>query len=81
MMYVTTQKFLLHFGLQSLADLPHLGDFGEGNLEAMALSQLEQPMPEGSLFDGEHEVDEIPPISPIDELKEEPEEGIDPSDE
>lgn len=77
MMYVTTQKFLLHFGLQSLSDLPHLGDFGEGNLEAQALAQLEQPMPEGSLFDGEHEVDEIPPISPL----EEPEEEIESRDE
>ncbi len=62
MMYVTTRKFLLHFGLQGLHDLPLLADFGEGNLEAIALSQLEPPMPEGSLFDGEHEVDTIPPI-------------------
>ena len=62
MMYVTTRKFLLHFGLQGLHDLPQLADFGEGNLEAIALSQLEPPMPEGSLFDGEHEVDAIPPI-------------------
>ncbi len=77
MMYVTTQKFLLHFGLQSLSDLPHLGDFGEGNLEAQALAQLEQPMPEGSLFDGEHEVAAIPPISPL----EESEEALDPLDE
>jgi segregation and condensation protein B len=64
MMYVTTRKFLLHFGLQNLHDLPQLADFGEGNLEAMALSQLEPPLPEGSLFDGAHEVDAIPPILP-----------------
>ncbi len=66
MMYVTTRKFLLHFGLQGLHDLPHLADFGEGNLEAQALSQLEPPLPEGSLFDGAHEVGEVPPISPAD---------------
>lgn len=78
MMYITTQKFLLHFGLQSLSDLPHLGDFGEGNLEALALSQLEQPMPEGSLFDGEHEVDEIPPVLPMGDSTETPELEIDP---
>lgn len=64
MMYVTTRKFLLHFGLQGLHDLPQLADFGEGNLEAQALSQLEPPLPDGSLFDGEHEVDSIPPVPP-----------------
>lgn len=52
MMYATTQKFLLHFGLKNLEDLPRLADFGEGNLEAQALAQLEPPMPEGGLFDG-----------------------------
>lgn len=52
MMYATTLKFLLHFGLKSLEDLPRLGDFGEGNLEALALASLEPPMPEGGLFDG-----------------------------
>lgn len=52
MMYATTQAFLLHFGLHSLNDLPQLGDFGEGALEAKALAQLEPPMPEGGLFDG-----------------------------
>ena len=52
MMYATTLKFLLHFGLKSLDDLPRLGDFGEGNLEALALARLEPPMPEGGLFDG-----------------------------
>lgn len=52
MMYATTQKFLIHFGLKSLNDLPRLADFGEGNLEAMALSQLETPLPEGNLFEG-----------------------------
>ncbi|WP_005033296.1 SMC-Scp complex subunit ScpB [Holophaga foetida] len=52
MMYATTQKFLLHFGLRSLEDLPRLADFGDGNLEAQALAQLEPPMPEGGLFDG-----------------------------
>jgi len=52
MMYATTQKFLVHFGLRSLNDLPRLGDFGEANLEALALAQLEPPLPEGGLFDG-----------------------------
>jgi segregation and condensation protein B len=54
MMYATGLKFLLHFGLNSLSDLPRLGDFGEGNLEALALAQLESPeLPrEGGLFDG-----------------------------
>ena len=52
MVYATTQKFLLHFGLKNLEDLPRLADFGEGNLEAQALAQLEPPMPEGGLFDG-----------------------------
>jgi len=52
MMYATTQQFLLHFGLKNLEDLPRLADFGEGNLEAQALAQLEPPMPEGGLFDG-----------------------------
>lgn len=54
MMYATGMKFLLHFGLKSLNDLPRLADFGEGNLEAQALAQL-QPveLPEhGGLFDG-----------------------------
>ncbi len=52
MLYVTTQKFLVHFGLKSLQDLPRLADFGEGNLEVQALAQLEDAMPEGGLFDG-----------------------------
>lgn len=52
MNYVTTQKFLLHFGLKSLQDLPRLADFGEGNLEALALAQLEPALPEGNLFEG-----------------------------
>jgi segregation and condensation protein B len=52
MMYATTMKFLVHFGLRSLNDLPRLGDFGEANLEALALAQLEPPLPEGGLFDG-----------------------------
>ena len=51
MTYGTTRKFLLHFGLKSLEDLPQLADFGEGNLEAQALAQLEPPLPEGGLFD------------------------------
>lgn len=55
MMYATTQNFLVHFGLKSLHDLPRLADFGEGNLEATALAQLE-PLPEDSLFDGSHDV-------------------------
>jgi hypothetical protein len=47
-------KFLLHFGLKSLNDLPRLADFGEGNLEAQALAQLQPAeLPEhGGLFDG-----------------------------
>jgi len=52
MTYVTTQKFLLHFGLKSLQDLPRLADFGEGNLEAEALARLEPALPAGSLFEG-----------------------------
>ena len=56
MMYATGLKFLLHFGLKNLADLPRLADFGEGNLEALALARLVPPElpPQGSggLFDG-----------------------------
>ncbi len=52
MMYATSQKFLLHFGLKSLQDLPRLADFGEGKLEADALAQLTPPLPPGNLFDG-----------------------------
>lgn len=59
MTYATTQKFLLHFGLKSLQDLPRLADFGEGNLEAQALAQLEPALPEGSLFEG---LDEEPSV-------------------
>ena len=50
MTYATTQAFLLHFGLKSLQDLPHLADFGEGRLEAEALAALEPPLPEDGLF-------------------------------
>jgi segregation and condensation protein B len=50
MTYATTQAFLLHFGLKSLHDLPHLADFGEGRLEAEALAALEPPLPEDGLF-------------------------------
>jgi segregation and condensation protein B len=52
MTYATTQKFLLHFGLNSLNDLPRLTDFGEGNLELQALAQLEPPLPQDGLFAG-----------------------------
>jgi segregation and condensation protein B len=56
MMYATSLRFLLHFGLKTLADLPRLADFGEGNLEALALARLvppELPAPGlGGLFDG-----------------------------
>lgn len=52
MTYATTQKFLLHFGLNGLNDLPRLADFGEGNLEAQALAQLEPPLPQDGLFAG-----------------------------
>jgi segregation and condensation protein B len=56
MMYATGVRFLLHFGLKDLADLPRLADFGEGNLEALALARLvppELPAPGlGGLFDG-----------------------------
>ena len=52
MTYVTAQKFLLHFGLNSLNDLPRLSDFGEGNLEAQALAQLEPALPQDGLFAG-----------------------------
>ena len=64
MMYATTQKFLVHFGLRTLNDLPRLGDFGEANLEALALAQLEAPMPEGGLFDG---VDDLPEAEETDD--------------
>lgn len=52
MTYATTQKFLVHFGLRNLQDLPRLADFGEGNLEAQALAQLEPALPEDGLFAG-----------------------------
>jgi hypothetical protein len=54
MMYATSLKFLLHFGLKNLADLPRLADFGEGNLEAQALAQITPPeLPPGAgLFAG-----------------------------
>jgi len=55
MMYSTSQKFLLHFGLRSLYDLPQLSDFGEGKLEKEALAKLETPLPAGNLFEGLHE--------------------------
>lgn len=51
MMYATGQKFLMHFGLKSLEDLPKLADFGEGGLEAEALAQLETPLGPGNLFE------------------------------
>jgi len=59
MMYATTQAFLLHFGLRSLHDLPQLGDFGEGRLEAEALAALEPPLPEDGLF-GEGAMEILP---------------------
>lgn len=68
MMYATTQAFLLHFGLKSLHDLPQLGDFGEGRLEAEALAALEPPLPEDGLF-GEGAMEILP---------ESPEEGSEP---
>lgn len=52
MMYSTSQKFLIHFGLRSLGDLPRLEDFGEGQLEKVALAKLEPPLPAGNLFEG-----------------------------
>ncbi|MDR1841898.1 MAG: SMC-Scp complex subunit ScpB [Holophagales bacterium] len=55
MMYATAAGFLLHFGLKDIQDLPKLADFGEGNLEALALSQLETEIPGegvGGLFSG-----------------------------
>ncbi|HJW08343.1 MAG TPA: SMC-Scp complex subunit ScpB [Holophagaceae bacterium] len=73
MMYATTQGFLLHFGLKSIFDLPRLADFGEGHLEAQALSQLEPELEEG-LFahptgDEAAEYDELPP-EPEDDAEE-----------
>jgi segregation and condensation protein B len=69
MMYATTVRFLLHFGLKDLADLPRLADFGEGNLEALALARLvppELPAPGlGGLFDG---LDD--PLVPLEEAGE-----------
>ncbi len=50
MMYATTQKFLVNFGLNSLVDLPQLSDFGEDNLEATALDQIE-PMLEAQMIE------------------------------
>ncbi len=50
MMYATTRSFLVHFGLRNLHDLPRLGDFGEGRLEAEALAALEPPLPADGLF-------------------------------
>ena len=52
MMYATTTGFLLHFGLKDIQDLPKLADFGESNLEALALAQLETTPPEDGLFSG-----------------------------
>ena len=52
MMYASSLKFLLLFGLKGLEDLPRLGDFGEGNLEALALATLGPLVPEVGLFDG-----------------------------
>jgi segregation and condensation protein B len=66
MTYVTTQKFLLHFGLNSLNDLPRLADFGEGNLEVQALAQLEPPLPQDGLFAG------IEPEEPFQETGDQP---------
>jgi segregation and condensation protein B len=66
MMYATSLKFLLHFGLKTLADLPRLADFGEGNLEALALAQLEPPeLPlQGGLFDGLDDLPDAPDEDP-----------------
>jgi segregation and condensation protein B len=66
MMYATSAKFLLHFGLRTLADLPRLADFGEGNLEAMALAQLvPQELPlKGSLFEGLDDLPDVPDPDP-----------------
>jgi len=50
MMYATTTGFLLHFGLKDIQDLPKLADFGESNLEALALAQLGTTPPEDGLF-------------------------------
>jgi len=72
MMYATTRKFLVHFGLNSLGDLPRLADFGEAGLEAQALARLEPAMPEGGLFEG---LDEEPPVPEPDQ--EETDDGLD----
>jgi segregation and condensation protein B len=73
MMYATTRKFLVHFGLKSLLDLPRLADFGEGNLEAQALAQLEPPLPEGGLFDGVEEAGQEPAVEPsLEPMEEDP---------
>jgi len=63
MTYVTTQKFLLNFGLRNLQDLPRLAHFGEGNLEAQALAQLEPALPEGSMFEGLDEGSDNEPLN------------------
>ena len=84
MNYATTQKFLIHFGLGSLQDLPRLADFGEGNLEALALAQLEPPMPKDGLFASiepdlmELETAEIPEPPDDPEIAEAPEDLEDP---
>jgi len=50
MMYATTTNFLLRFGFRDIQDLPKLADFGEGPLEARALSMLGESIPVGGLF-------------------------------
>jgi len=57
MMYATTTNFLLRFGLRDLLDLPKLTDFGEGVLEARALSQLGGAIPTDGLFHGHQSSD------------------------
>ncbi len=56
--YGTTEKFLSHFGLENLSDLPGLEDFkGAGLLEGMNVADMSMPRPSDT---GEFDEDEEP---------------------
>lgn len=57
-MYGSTKKFLTHFGLNSLEDLPKLKDFNEGDIE---LGRDELIKKEGEGTEPEVDVRELPP--------------------
>ena len=56
LLYGTTKEFLLHFGLDSLDDLPSIEDFDQflDVLQAQAALDLEPPEP-GECFDRDHD--------------------------